>query len=577
MRELEEELDEYINQNVYNCAFLLKGQWGSGKTYFINNIYSENHNDKEFIYVSLNGIETLEDIDIKLTETLIKDHLGKGKLKSLSLRKILSKDIFKLVNYKNIIGILNKEYKKVLIDAILDTITNFLSKDKVVLVFDDIERCKVEAEKLLAYLNNYIEHQKIKTILIADEQHIKDNEYGKIKEKVIGNSVEYIPNIVNNIKFLFNKTKINEEITDIINRNLEKFNNELASQKFFNMRTVQFIIDRFMNFYNKILKNSEYTGNIELEDRIFNYLMHTSIIYKKGEKLYQWKEAKYGYINNEDEYSYENYRYGFKFIDDYIVNGILDKEEILYVLHDYNNHNLPKKDPYNQLKNRYWELQDNEVYKLVDEIFENLKQKKYEIEMISPILALILKLEEFGYKIRIEDFKKEFKNFICEKQKEDSILYLNTDIELINMESSTRKRYIEEFEMLKKYSLMLKWDYINNIVKSGQFDILFEEFSSIKNQSLFIDNGFFSNINLDELVKEIKVQNKVIQIWDFKYFCDSLIKNYQINEMMKKDMKDIKYLLDKLQNLDLNDYDIGKKRAIQCIIDDLKKMITRIK
>ena len=68
MNELEKQLDEYINQKIYNYAFMINGQWGSGKSYFIKKVYMKKYKDKEFIYLSLNGIENVEDIDTKLTE-----------------------------------------------------------------------------------------------------------------------------------------------------------------------------------------------------------------------------------------------------------------------------------------------------------------------------------------------------------------------------------------------------------------------------------------------------------------------------------------------------------------------------
>ena len=340
------------------------------------------------------------------------------------------------------------------------------------------------------------------------------------------------------------------------------------------MRTVQFAIDKFVNFYKIIFENSEYENEeyIELQDRIFNYLVYISILYKKSENLYDWKDLEYGYINIKDDYSYENYRYGFKFIDDYVVKGIIDKEKILFILKDYDHKNLPKDDADELLKNRYWELQDDKVYELIEEIKKKLKNQKYRIDMISEILSLLLKLEEFGYEVDINEFMKLFKNLIKNKQGEDNTIYIDDTLELINMNKEVKEKYLKEFEKLKSYSMKLKFTNINDCITEGNFNKLLEDDFWTNNQKVIEKNGFFSNINLEKLMQSIKRQDKAIQIWNFKYFCDALLENYQLGKILKNDMKSIKYLLKLLKELDIDEYGISKRNAIKGIVMDLEKM-----
>lgn len=570
MNELEKQLDEYINQKIYNYAFMINGQWGSGKSYFIKKVYMKKYEDKEFIYLSLNGIENVEDIDTKLTETLIKDHLGKGNLKSINLKDVL-KNLYKQLNYKNIIGILNKEYKKIIAESIVDVITDTLSKNNVVLIFDDLERCKVESEKLLAYINNFVEHQEIKTILIADESNIENDKYKKIREKVIGNCIEYVPDMKNNIKGLLGKID-NECIENIISRNIDNIDRELKEQKFLNMRTVQFAIDKFINFYDIVLEDESSEKDIELEDKIFNYIIYVSILYKKSEKLYEWKEAQYGYINIKGDYSFKNYRYGFKFIDDYIIGGIIDKGKILFILKDYNSKNLPKDDPYEILtKNRFWELQDDEVYNFIQEIHNNLLHNKYSVNNISRILALLLNIKKFNYNVDIDEFIELFKNLITEKQKYDEI-YVFDSFEVINMDEDVQADFIEKSKELKDYSIKIRFAHIENNISKFQFDKLLEDNFIRNNQNIIAENGFFNNININEIISGIKKEDKVIKIWYFKYFCDALINNYQFNYIIEKDIQKISDLLEQLKEIDLSEFGIGKANAIKYIIKDLEKM-----
>ena len=64
---------EYIDNNIYNYAILIDGEWGSGKTYFLKNIlkpkieeYENSKKARKVIYISLYGMVSTEDISNSL-------------------------------------------------------------------------------------------------------------------------------------------------------------------------------------------------------------------------------------------------------------------------------------------------------------------------------------------------------------------------------------------------------------------------------------------------------------------------------------------------------------------------------
>lgn len=77
-------------------------------------------------------------------------------------------------------------------------ISNTISQKKVILVFDDLERSNISSTDLLGCINDYCENQSFNTIIVANEEKIKDNadnelSYREIKEKIVQRVIQFVP------------------------------------------------------------------------------------------------------------------------------------------------------------------------------------------------------------------------------------------------------------------------------------------------------------------------------------------------------------------------------------------------
>ena len=189
-------LDYYKNLEDPGFAVLLKGEWGSGKTYFIKEYF--NLNDGEFksevnaLYISLYGITNIGSINSLIFQKLhplwtsrqakVFGQVAKGLLKA-SLKIDLNSD--------------QKEDGSISLQIPdLRILEEFININNKILIFDDLERCNIPINDLLGYINYFVEHQSLKVIIIADEDKIDGDiisksqaqNYDKIKEKIIGKS-----------------------------------------------------------------------------------------------------------------------------------------------------------------------------------------------------------------------------------------------------------------------------------------------------------------------------------------------------------------------------------------------------
>lgn len=165
-------LNYYKDIDNPQYAVLLKGKWGSGKTYYINE-YKKSLDNQDYIYVSLYGVTLYEEIETKfLEETNPEIFNGKTLFASKIAASFFNEEV------KNTLSIAKK------------SLSNLNAKGKI-LIFDDLERCSINIIDLLGYINNFVEHKSYKVILIANEEELEKSEkYNLIKEKLIGKTFE---------------------------------------------------------------------------------------------------------------------------------------------------------------------------------------------------------------------------------------------------------------------------------------------------------------------------------------------------------------------------------------------------
>lgn len=195
-------------------AVLIKGLWGSGKTWFINK-YTQRplSRNRRYLYVSLYGIKAYAEIEAELFR---------------QIHPILSSPGVKLTG-KIIRGMI-----KTTINIDLDgdgktdtTINASIPNEKLIetlkisdgsiLIFDDLERCAIPTPDVLGYINQFVERCDIKAIIVANEQEIIDREndnarqaYHRTKEKLIAKSFEFTPELEPAVKHFLSEMQNNK-------------------------------------------------------------------------------------------------------------------------------------------------------------------------------------------------------------------------------------------------------------------------------------------------------------------------------------------------------------------------------
>ena len=345
MEELVESILDYIRSDYTDYAIMINGEWGSGKTYFWNNqikkkIDTMKLNGKNYttIYMSLYGISNLEEISKKIF---------------METSQLMDRDLRKFMNTHGQITI--PEYAKTGIDMAnffgakapgnKVNYEEFFSTDNKVLCFDDLERANVDVIDILGYINNFVEHDHIKTIIICNEKELstkikssnlemktfiatylldkqgelnrtendmpmvekiqekiehvfdKANDYERIKEKLVGETFEYAPQFDYIINGILMRYESNRDLMKFLRENTILIMSTFKKSGTRNLRILKHALNDFSKIYEMVNKFYPNTNHLVMKTMlIFTIAMSFEI---KAGKI---TKEKFKNIENNEEY-----------------------------------------------------------------------------------------------------------------------------------------------------------------------------------------------------------------------------------------------------------------------------------
>lgn len=343
MEDLVESILDYVRADYTDYAIMINGEWGSGKTYFWNHkvrnkIESLRINGKRYttIYMSLYGISNLEEISKKIF---------------IETTQLMDKNMKKYMNSTGQSTI--PEYAKTGLDmANLFGVTQngdkvdyaqFFSTDDKILCFDDLERANVDVIDILGYINNFVEHDHIKTIIICNEKELatklknsnlemktfiatyildkegnltktdlpmvekirdkieyvfdKANDYERIKEKLIGETFEYQPEFSYIINGILMRYENDPELIRFLRENTGYIINTFNKSGTRNLRILKHALNDFKKIFemvNKYYPNTNY--------RVLQTMLIFTIAISFEIKAGKITKEKFMNLQNNEEY-----------------------------------------------------------------------------------------------------------------------------------------------------------------------------------------------------------------------------------------------------------------------------------
>ncbi|WP_243347034.1 P-loop NTPase fold protein [Parabacteroides sp. FAFU027] len=294
MQQLDDILKFYLSSDT-NHALMITGEWGTGKTFYFKNtlhcqisdtsVYCNQTKKYKPIHISLFGLKSVEQIQSEIFLSIYPLLKNKAVKLGASIFKSLIKGISKLKQLDGCYEIASDiEIKK----------EEWISFDELVICFDDLERISesLKLEEFIGFVNSLVENENVKILIIANEGKIDHERYHVLKEKVIGNCIEFVQDL-------------NAIYDSIISAKFEgspKYKSFLETHKDYilkvfspystNLRTLIFALSYFQSIFSKfeinidkqhILRSKEK----EIMEALLKFTIVISIEYKEGKITYQ--------------------------------------------------------------------------------------------------------------------------------------------------------------------------------------------------------------------------------------------------------------------------------------------------
>lgn len=173
---LQQYLTYYLSLVEPEYAVLVTGDWGVGKTFQVRNCLSKSKS----YYVSLYGLTT--------TESIHEAVLAEMAPAVSQARKHLPNVVSGLLSVAQLSS-LNS-----LTPGLCSALLRRNVKIDKVLIFDDLERCRVELSDLFGTINTYIEHHKCNVVIVAHDEKVVES-FSHMKEKLVGHTIRVTPDI----------------------------------------------------------------------------------------------------------------------------------------------------------------------------------------------------------------------------------------------------------------------------------------------------------------------------------------------------------------------------------------------
>lgn len=460
-KEIISEIIRYLSDTSYNYAVMIDGNWGCGKTYFVNHGLTDAIKEKEKdsrqprkpLYISLYGCRSILDIQDSIAVKLpfVKNTLGRKVLKRIQQSRVVENSMQSAV-------VLAKAARDIYAPNISAFDIAVIWKDlkSYIFIFDDIERCSCPLNEVFGFINGLVEHDAVKAILVANEREIKlkeyvdkkelqylialddkvqyptardlwgeenktrplsvaelerrrrilfptdliDEEFKKIREKLIGVILHFQPDVKAICVEMVKKSCLSESVKQEVCQIFDSLYAIMQSTHHLNLRTFEFYLSKLKNVFDLLSELDIPPESAKMVNKKVILDCFSSAV-----------DFKANILPPEDETARINYEMDREnrliSLKQYIETGELQKDLLQDEISDFINEELldfvPAEDPYKLLKTGYYLYPQSWCEERISEILNKIENNEYPLSVYIEIIQVLLLMESIGFDTKYLD------------------------------------------------------------------------------------------------------------------------------------------------------------------------------
>lgn len=653
-QEILDEIYKYIGNGNARYAIMITGEWGSGKTYLYDEFLEEEINkviagkDEKTVsaYISLYGIKTVEQLSKELlTNYLLKAKLyvdeTKGKIYKVTsgIVGVVSKAFSLSISAGG--GDTSVDFSK-----IIEGIGEKIDIKRMFICLDDLERCSIPINELFGFINNLVEHCECKVLLLADEENIgkmyansniemkyntllmgrklvdgpanevtqkpeeknekitieaikKLNEkvysenyiYKDIKEKVIGVTMKYVPNLNEDIEKIITRAVGNGGYGTYLIERKEKIVKYMLKCRNKNIRIIRNWLIKFEQIYNAVDNNFSSSKYYEdIMDDFMIYSIRVSCAVGKNKKLMDWNsEAEVGTVRIDDDFLF--HAQGYRFIDVLYKDSLFDEAMLCKAVRYIESQHIEMEEKREKDNKKYstgeilselnsWKLyEDSEIKKKIEDLITEIENDKYIPQSYQNILRILIELKEEEL-CKSKEIDRVQQIMLAKIEKADEKIEVenfNKNIENSTIYNEYHTYYDPVYKKIIDKNRQIDGAEINSILQrvvNGEDISLFVEYCRENNQVFILRRAFMSYMDLDLLMACIDKMD-VAGIYEIDRAIQSVYDFVNLYEYYTDDISCLEQLCEKIKKLE--SHQRTRKIAYDCLVATLEKVLEIIK
>ena len=503
--------------------------------------------------------------------------------------------------------------KKLLPEASLYKISSdWLNLGSFIFIFDDLERCDCPVNEVFGFLNELVEHENTKVIIIANEKELmtfadtqslelqyyltlddrvqwpksdendmwsniykktagvslkemerrrrllfpieEDGDYCRIREKLIGVTLKYDPNILEIISQIIETSNYESSIKGLLRAKIESFESTMEYYHHRNLRTFQFFLSKVTYLLGKL-------KNIEIEQEYYETICKQVI----SETFMQAVRFKSNYQPPKDNYTWLSIEQETNFLSvkQYVESGTYDYKSYENEVLKFQNElkaNVFSDDPYCLLYRQYYYQTQTWCEEQLNKIIKQLKTNKYPISLYGKIIMAIQRLVDLGFD---EQYMNEAKKWMLENiSNSGEVEEIDPDLWFVE-DCEFRERVIaivaDINETIKNHTETASRENVIDMLKNDDWIAKLEKYVNPNNLRYIQDISVFSKAPSEQWLKNMhKASPKDID--DFRGVLENIYPRATRRKSYIQDADTIKDIIEGLKKM--KEDDLIKKASI---------------